>query len=256
MGLNIAPPTQASRARREMFNHRYTLSPGSINFLVTRILIAINAGWVCLSFFDQSLAVALTREDKAIEWLQFIFLLLTAFYCLRVFLCFGRFYEERLIRNGFLMIFMLTLLVALEEISWGQRVFGIATPDSIKLINTQNEISIHNLSAFQRYRHWLLLVFGGSGLALIFLRGYVKKIDAKYLFFFPPDFFKVAFYLILLSGIFFEIGKLMQKFNPGELADFVRFWAGRYTEIGELGVSITAFCYASDRFNSMPSIDR
>lgn len=35
-----------------------------------------------------------------------------------------------------------------EEISWGQRILGIETPDAVKAINHQQEISLHNLYAF------------------------------------------------------------------------------------------------------------
>jgi hypothetical protein len=33
-----------------------------------------------------------------------------------------------------------------EEISWGQRIFNIQTPDSLNAINNQGEITVHNIS--------------------------------------------------------------------------------------------------------------
>ena len=36
-------------------------------------------------------------------------------------------------------------LVALEEISWGQRIFNLETPDVIAEINLQNELNFHNI---------------------------------------------------------------------------------------------------------------
>ena len=39
------------------------------------------------------------------------------------------------------------LIVVAEEISWGQRIFAVSTPDKIKLINFQNEITLHNLES-------------------------------------------------------------------------------------------------------------
>jgi hypothetical protein len=38
-------------------------------------------------------------------------------------------------------------LVAGEEVSWGQRIFGIDTPEGFKESNVQQEINLHNLSA-------------------------------------------------------------------------------------------------------------
>jgi len=37
-----------------------------------------------------------------------------------------------------------------EEISWGQRIFGWETPDSLASINAQDETTIHNLEFFQQ----------------------------------------------------------------------------------------------------------
>ena len=39
----------------------------------------------------------------------------------------------------------LCILVSLEEISWGQRVLGLETPELLTRINTQNELNLHNL---------------------------------------------------------------------------------------------------------------
>jgi len=93
---------------------------------------------------------------------------------------------KKTVKHGFFIILLLTLVVAFEEISWGQRIFGIATPDCIKQINVQNEITLHNLLPFQRYRHWLLILFGCIGFVLIYLKTYTYKIDDQLLFFSPP----------------------------------------------------------------------
>ncbi len=235
---------------------RYTISQKVINFLVTRLLVTINIGWVILALLNRSVAINLTREDNVIQWFQFFFLLATAFYCLRIVRGHGIFYKERIIANGFIVFFVLTLLLAFEEISWGQRFFDIPTPDFIKQINVQNEITLHNLGYFQRCRHWLLILFGCAGLVLIHLRTHGYKIDVQLLLFLPPAFFKTAFILILISGFALEVAYLFKLLSPGDMANAARFWAGRFSEIGETGVSITAFSYASDRFNSIFSRKR
>jgi hypothetical protein len=52
-------------------------------------------------------------------------------------------------RNVFLLFFMATFcwLVAMEEISWGQRIFLWDTPFAMQKMNSQNETNLHNLSA-------------------------------------------------------------------------------------------------------------
>lgn len=48
----------------------------------------------------------------------------------------------------FLLLSLLFIFCSGEEISWGQRIFGIETPQSIQKINIQGEINLHNLSIF------------------------------------------------------------------------------------------------------------
>lgn len=46
-------------------------------------------------------------------------------------------------------LFTLVFLFAFgEEISWGQRIFNFATPESIREINVQEEFNVHNLEIF------------------------------------------------------------------------------------------------------------
>jgi hypothetical protein len=45
----------------------------------------------------------------------------------------------------FFVFVLLFLFGAGEEISWGQRVFGFQTPESLTSINRQNELTLHNL---------------------------------------------------------------------------------------------------------------
>lgn len=40
--------------------------------------------------------------------------------------------------------------VAIEEISWGQRILGLPTPDTLGEINEQGELNIHNISVVER----------------------------------------------------------------------------------------------------------
>ena len=52
-------------------------------------------------------------------------------------------------RVMWMLIGVMALLIAAEEISWGQRIFNVATPDIISDHNIQEEITLHNLAAFE-----------------------------------------------------------------------------------------------------------
>jgi hypothetical protein len=85
-----------------------------------------------------------TVEDSLVEWLTVTGLLAGSFVCLR-----------RAFRVGSSrgMMFLVTAAVlglmlfvaAGEEISWGQRLLGIESPDYFKQNNTQQETNFHNL---------------------------------------------------------------------------------------------------------------
>lgn len=50
----------------------------------------------------------------------------------------------------------MAFLVGMEEISWGQRIFGWDTPATLRQINLQNETNLHNLVP---WLHWAYLGF-------------------------------------------------------------------------------------------------
>jgi hypothetical protein len=77
------------------------------------------------------------------------------------------------------LVVIVLVLMAGEEISWGQRIFGWATPESWAEMNAQRETNFHNLATqlFQNslyFGGWLLLV------ALPFWRNCIKKFLAKF----------------------------------------------------------------------------
>ena len=56
------------------------------------------------------------------------------------------------------------LLVALEEIAWGQWIYRYSTPDFIRSWNQQGEVTLHNVGALQGNNEYLRMVFGFGGI--------------------------------------------------------------------------------------------
>jgi len=84
------------------------------------------------------------REDHLVEWLTVLGLILGSVVCFRrLFSLFGK------RRPWFLLVtFLLGVLLffaAGEEISWGQRIFGIQSSEYFKEHNAQGETNLHNL---------------------------------------------------------------------------------------------------------------
>ena len=110
-------------------------------------------GYLCLClnvfFFSFILAAdpqtfgALTREDYWVENLTAVWFLLAGL------LLFATTLMERsfLRRCVYILGGMAMVFAAGEEISWGQRIFGFATPDFLMSLNAQQEFNVHNIAA-------------------------------------------------------------------------------------------------------------
>jgi hypothetical protein len=114
---------------------------------------------------------SLQREDHPVEWAQFSLTL----FCSIVFALAA----VRFARKGHRGLAFLLLLVALgslglagEEISWGQRVLGLATPDELAGVNHQSEMNVHNINVGIPSEHLFKLfafTMGAVGAALSLL---------------------------------------------------------------------------------------
>ncbi len=83
------------------------------------------------------------------EWLQFIFFL-SAFIVTLISIFLTKNYNRINNKRFSLIVFaFFSLFIAMEEISWGQNIFGFITPEVIKKVNFQNQITVHNLNPLQ-----------------------------------------------------------------------------------------------------------
>lgn len=119
------------------------------------VLSLLIFSYLFLFFIGRNEARLLTEEDGVIESLAPIFY----FFGAGILSCIyfksksqNRHYLFKLKRNIFFLLLAIFLVVcAGEEISWGQRMFGIESPDFFKKENAQKEINIHNLYTFEPY---------------------------------------------------------------------------------------------------------
>jgi hypothetical protein len=69
-------------------------------------------------------------------------------------------------RRSFLLLGLVFLVGAGEEVSWGQRILGIGTPEGLAGANAQSEINVHNLKPVAGVTYQLFLV-GWYSLVLV-----------------------------------------------------------------------------------------
>jgi hypothetical protein len=107
---------------------------------------AVFAVWsVYLYLYNPPLFTWITREDSVSESVSAICYLMAA--CI--------FFIEW-VRGGFRNIFvlgyaLLFLFVGGEEISWGQRLVGIQTPQALMELNVQKEANLHNIDGIHQH---------------------------------------------------------------------------------------------------------
>jgi hypothetical protein len=126
------------------------------------------------------------------------------------------------------------LLMALalgEEISWGQRIFGIVTPPAISAVNTQDEINLHNIDWVNNllggtYR-WMsvYLLMMGLGVPLLALTKWGRALFGFFRFPVSPWCYSVVFLGAYFYGIFyrvwFPVPDLQPPNTPTEVREFL-----------------------------------
>jgi hypothetical protein len=124
---------------------------GSLSLPLAFLLILIISCLMLLLLDEQTIGL-LATEDGVIEWAGALGFLATALLFL------VKFWKDKLgndlvlfktKKNLFYLLFGILFLFGFgEEISWGQRVLALETPQALQTINTQGEINIHNLRIF------------------------------------------------------------------------------------------------------------
>lgn len=110
------------------------------------VVIAVFLGYaVFLSWNEPELfRHALVVEDGFVEWATVIVLMITMVVCFRRVLVLRQ-QRSGLFLSVTFLLGLLCLFGAGEEVSWGQRVLGLESPDFFQDNNAQGEIGLHNL---------------------------------------------------------------------------------------------------------------
>lgn len=166
-------------------------------------------------FLKEQVLDAFVREDRIYETLSPIYLFITssmfavAFYRSPIKLSLKD--PVWLKRLSFLAFCGLFFLAAMEEISWGQRIFGVETPNLIKDVNVQKELTFHNLNIFQGDDAKLPLDF--DQLSAIFALAFGFLVPFVCYFFIPvKNFLETKFPILPLQiGLLYPVNYLIQK---------------------------------------------
>lgn len=104
---------------------------------------------------------------------------------------------QRAFQGLFILAGAALMLVGAEEISWGQRIIGFETPESIAIINRQSEVNLHNSEIVWPYVYLAYSLIGIYGMSLWLVRWSLRDILPK------KDYWKRFVNLITPSGYLF-----------------------------------------------------
>ncbi|MEW5757248.1 MAG: tetratricopeptide repeat protein [Pseudomonadota bacterium] len=137
-------------------NHRW---------IVWGVFVLIMGGYLLMAVKYPFAYIYATYEDMYGEWAQFYFFLAACLFSFKVALRPSKY------RAFFSLLGVACLYVLLEEVSWGQRLFGFESPDLFKESNLQGETNLHNFfvgpydTLLKRaFEYGLCLAFIGYGL--------------------------------------------------------------------------------------------
>jgi hypothetical protein len=117
---------------------------------------------VLMTYLNRPLYRFITMEDGPVEWAQFACYVLTAVFSASIAL---RRWRDGQIWQALLFagLAFMNVFVAGEEIAWGQRIFGIQTPESLREINDQGETTIHNIGFIQDIFNFAMFLMATYG---------------------------------------------------------------------------------------------
>lgn len=184
--------------------------------------------------------VAVTKEDGPVETLQVLLFLSASILSLAV--------ARNLRRTGQTWLAIMycglgagLLFVTGEEISWGQRIFGWDTPESLAL-NRQGESNIHNVPVIETAFRVAQVVLGAAGVVLPLLVAGLPPL-ARYrptLSWLLPHFTMIPYWGILMVWRLFRM-----TVSPPPVYSYGLI---RFNEIVELVLAMALFMFAWFQF--------
>ncbi|HEX9793224.1 MAG TPA: hypothetical protein VGC54_04510 [Planctomycetota bacterium] len=184
----------------------------------------------------------LLQEDGLVEWAEVLMLFAAAGFAV---VAARRRRVPRLKRPARRLLILGALffgLVALEEISWGQRLFGFATPSGMAERNVQGEFTLHNLEFVHRFRHMPFVLWGVGGLVLVAQRSQIAARSPGLMPLLPTRGWVPVLVLVAAVGATIEYGFLVYGQESAVDIDLRRHRL--MTEFAELAVAMVAFAWA------------
>lgn len=163
------------------------------------LAFAIFALALTISIWPFNIFMELVKEDGPVEYIQAFSFFISGVLSLIISYTLLKKFELKFIAILYLVFALGLIFIAGDEISWGQRLFNFTPPEIIAEDNNQNELTIHNLSAFEGsvQKGYILIGLYGSFVSLLLSQIIKTKSIVKHLFITQP--FVFPYFLALFS---------------------------------------------------------
>jgi len=159
---------------------------GRLALIANLLLLGFLGAFAWLEANHPGIYYRSVQEDQALEWASFwSFLVAGVVFAVAA----SRQRQTTRALPWFLVgVALFCVFVAMEEISWGQRVFGHRPPDYFLAENYQQELNLHNIASTKlRLLTFRAIVFGyGVALPLIALIPFVRRLLGRLAIVPPP----------------------------------------------------------------------
>jgi len=198
---------------------------------------------------DSSEYREILREDGPIEYATTIFLFCSAVFSGLITSFFHR-TKQKLFSLIYLVVTLGLVFFAFEEISWGQRIFDLETPDLLST-NLQGETNIHNLDFIQKQRFTIWMVVGLFGtIGWTVFPKTKNEINNSFATFLIPKWFLSSYFVPVLVYNF-SVNMLVAGALPRKI--FVYLFPFRDSEIGEFLFSLAILFFMVTNYFSNKS---
>ena len=157
------------------------------------------------------------EEGGIVEWASFLLMLASSYMFFRC----SRIIRPVFLRSIYRFLSVLSFVVGMEEMSWGQMLFRWKTPGQLSLINSQGETNLHNIQLIHGHAD---LAYGVMLLLVIMLSlssGRLASLNQKSLFFdslakLAPSRYLLVYFLpasILILCLYFDVHEYTNGFT-------------------------------------------
>ena len=215
----------------EVRKYKISLLAGKAIIVFPFIIVSLYSVFLILPH-TRNEAIGLLEENGPIELLTFVFAIVGGIQGLWLV---GqiRKHREQVLVSGFYGLFSIGLIViAMEEIAWGQWFFGFETPQFWREVNNQEELTFHNLDIWNHHLEIFPLIFGLGGLFGVWLsfRNKLSEITPSILLL--PWFLIIA--IVSVIDLIQDFYIIQKQFDY--LVNFL-------DEVIEMMVGLSGFCF-------------